>query len=169
MDYVYFVLIHTIVVVYTTWCWCLEDESLIYTMLDYLFHIVEYVVFPILDLICVDFYNKKKFTLESSKSTHPPPNSLKNYCSYVCVYTPNVLWCGYQIVVLIMDILKGDEHLNIKGEGWKLTIYLHDHITLWSWMNMKGTWLNFVVTYNMEPLYLLALYFQKERFTWFRP
>jgi len=48
--YVYFVLIHTVVVVNTSWCWCLEGECLIYTTLDYLFHIVEYVVFPILDL-----------------------------------------------------------------------------------------------------------------------
>jgi hypothetical protein len=36
-------------------------------------------------------------------------------------------------------------------------------------MNMKGTGLNFVVAYNMESLYLLALYFQKERLRWFRP
>ncbi len=50
MDYVYFVLIHTVVVVYTAWCWCLEGESLIYTTQDYLLHIVEYIVFPILDL-----------------------------------------------------------------------------------------------------------------------
>jgi hypothetical protein len=35
MDYVYFMLIHNVVVVYTTWCWCLEGESIIYTMLNY--------------------------------------------------------------------------------------------------------------------------------------
>jgi purine-cytosine permease-like protein len=72
MDYVYFALINIVMVVYTSWCWCLEGESRIYTMLDYLLHIVEYVVIPILDLICVDFYNKKNFTLKSSKSTQPP-------------------------------------------------------------------------------------------------
>jgi len=72
MDYVYFVLTHTVVVVYTTWFRCLEDESLIYTMLDYLFHIVEYVVFPILDLICVDFYNKKN-SLSKAQNPHTPP------------------------------------------------------------------------------------------------
>ncbi len=32
------------------WSWGLEDESLIYSTLDYVLHIVEYVVFPILDL-----------------------------------------------------------------------------------------------------------------------
>jgi Na+-transporting NADH:ubiquinone oxidoreductase subunit NqrE len=58
MDYVDFVLIRTIVVVYITWCWCLEGESVIYATLDYLLHIVKYVVFPIMDLICVDYFNK---------------------------------------------------------------------------------------------------------------
>jgi len=50
INYAYFVLIHIVIVVYTTWCWCLEGESLIYTMLNYLFHIVEYVVFNHLGL-----------------------------------------------------------------------------------------------------------------------
>jgi hypothetical protein len=87
----------------------------------------------------------------------------------MCVCSPNALWCGYQIVKPIMDILKGDEHLSTKGEGQKPTTYLHDHIIMWSWMNMKGTWLIFFVAYNMETLYLLALYFPKERLRWFRP
>jgi len=39
-----------VVVVHTPWCWCLEGQSLIYTTLDNLLRIVEYVVFPILDL-----------------------------------------------------------------------------------------------------------------------
>jgi hypothetical protein len=38
-----------------------------------------------------------------------------------------------------MDKLKGDEHLNIKGEGQKPTTYLHNHITLQSQINMKET------------------------------
>jgi hypothetical protein len=57
--------------------------------------------------------------------------------------------------------LKGDEHLGTKGKGQKPTTYLHDHISLWSLMNMKVTWLNFVIAYNMESLYLLTLYFYK--------
>jgi hypothetical protein len=49
---------------------------------------------------------------------------------------------------------KGDEHLSTKEEGQKLTIYLHDHITLFIEF-MKRIRLNFVVAYNMESLYTL--------------
>jgi hypothetical protein len=34
---------------------------------------------------------------------------------------------------------------------------------------MKGTRLNFVVAYNMESLYLLTHYFEKERLRWVMP
>jgi hypothetical protein len=105
----------------------------------------------------------EKNSLYKAQNPHPPFPIVLKILVDVCVYSLDVLWCGYQVVMPIMDILKGDEHLYTKGEGWKPTNYLHNHITLWSWINMKGTRSNFVLAYNLEFLWLFALYFQKDR------